>query len=81
VGQRPRPRPEHLPAKLLKIRYKLGMSQDTLAKALAVKVTSHRISEYETGAKEPNLLVLLRYARLAKVSVDVLIDDEAELNF
>lgn len=37
------------------------------------------ISQYELGTREPSLLVLLAYARLAKVSVDVLIDDELDL--
>jgi hypothetical protein len=33
------------------------------------------ISAYELGKREPTLLDLLKYARLAKVSVEVLIDD------
>ena len=37
------------------------------------------ISEYETGKREPPLLVLLKYARLAGVSTDVLIDDKTPL--
>jgi hypothetical protein len=42
-------------------------------------VTYHRVSEYESGRRDPNLMVLLRYARLANVSVESLIDDELEL--
>jgi hypothetical protein len=37
------------------------------------------ISLYEAGRREPPLPVLLRYARLAGVYVDVLIDDELGL--
>jgi hypothetical protein len=37
------------------------------------------ISQYETGKREPPLLVLLRYARLAGTSTDVLIDDRLDL--
>jgi transcriptional regulator with XRE-family HTH domain len=37
------------------------------------------ISEYERGKREPPLLVLLKYARLVKVSTDVLIDDKLDL--
>jgi transcriptional regulator with XRE-family HTH domain len=37
------------------------------------------ISEFERGLREPSLLALLEYARLAGVSTDVLIDDEIEL--
>jgi hypothetical protein len=41
-----------------------------------------RFREYlagESGVREPPLLVLLSYARVAGVYVDVLIDDELEL--
>jgi transcriptional regulator with XRE-family HTH domain len=36
------------------------------------------VSAYELGKREPNLIDLLNYARLAKVSVEGLIDDELE---
>jgi transcriptional regulator with XRE-family HTH domain len=38
-----------------------------------------RISDYELGKNEPPLSVILAYARLAKVSTDVLIDDRLTL--
>jgi transcriptional regulator with XRE-family HTH domain len=38
-----------------------------------------QISEFETGKREPSLIVLLRYARLAGVCVDTLIDDDLGL--
>jgi hypothetical protein len=34
---------------------------------------------FELGEREPSLIVLLRYARAAGVSTDVLIDDELDL--
>jgi hypothetical protein len=34
---------------------------------------------FETNKREPTLNVLLKYARLSGVSVDVLIDDELDL--
>jgi len=37
------------------------------------------ISAYERGLREPDLLVLLRYAKVARVSTDVLIDDTRNL--
>jgi len=37
------------------------------------------ISAYELGNREPSLLVLLNYARVAGVYVDVLVDDELDL--
>jgi hypothetical protein len=33
------------------------------------------VSRFERGEREPNLFVIFAYARLAKVSTDVLIDD------
>ncbi len=42
-------------------------------------IAYHRISEYETGKREPPLLILLEYARAANVYVDTLIDDSVNL--
>jgi len=53
-----------------------------MIKELAVKdepLYPSGISEYERGKREPPLLVLLKYARLAGVSTDVLIDDKLKL--
>lgn len=38
-----------------------------------------RISEYESGAREPSLRILLAYGRVARVHLETLIDDEAIL--
>jgi hypothetical protein len=46
---------------------------------LDVDLTQNRISEYETGKGEPPLPVLLKYARMAGVCVERLIDDELDL--
>jgi transcriptional regulator with XRE-family HTH domain len=37
------------------------------------------ISRFETGQREPSLLVLLEYARMIGISTDVLIDDKLNL--
>jgi transcriptional regulator with XRE-family HTH domain len=81
MGQRPRQRPQHLAAKLVAIRQKLGLSQPKFVKALAVNVSYHRICEYEKGVREPNVIALLRYAKLAGISTDDLIDDDVQLKF
>ena len=80
MGHKKQGKPKHLPAKLLAIRQALGVSQSEMVKYLSFKVTSARISEYERGLREPNLLVLLRYAKSVGVSVDILIDDAVELS-
>lgn len=72
-------RPKRLAQKLVQLRTALGLSQNELIRELEVDLTQNRISEYETGRGEPPLPVLLRYARLAGVCVEVLIDDELDL--
>ncbi|HJT65753.1 MAG TPA: helix-turn-helix transcriptional regulator [Pyrinomonadaceae bacterium] len=78
MARKPRPKPKHLAAKLLALRRRLGVTQVEMAKLLEVPAYC-RLSEYESGRREPNLLVLLKYARLARVTVECLIDDELEL--
>ena len=79
MGKPPREKPKRLARKLLAIRERLGASQTEMAKLLKLKKTYTVISSYERGTGEPNLIILLRYARLARVSTDVLIDDKLEL--
>jgi hypothetical protein len=54
-----------------------------MARALSLKVpfniTSARISEYEHGTREPNMLTLLAYARLAGVPLEQIVDDNTPL--
>lgn len=74
---RARPRPKHLPAKLRAIRetYKLTVSQT----AQLVGVTAARIYEYETGQREPNLLILLAYSQMACVHLELIVNDRVNL--
>jgi transcriptional regulator with XRE-family HTH domain len=61
----------------------LDLTQPEMIKKLAIKSEAlypASISEYERGKREPPLLVLLRYARIAGVSTDVLIDDKLNLS-
>jgi transcriptional regulator with XRE-family HTH domain len=76
-----RPRPKHLAKKLLQIRLSLGMSQGELVKQLGVQdlIDHTTISKYELDKNEPPLAILLAYARLARIPVEQLIDDELEL--
>jgi transcriptional regulator with XRE-family HTH domain len=75
-----RPRPTRLAQKLLSIRQHLRLSQSKMAILLNLDMY-HRVSEYERGRREPTLIVLLRYARAANVSVEAMIDDEMDLPF
>jgi len=80
MGKKARQRPERLGEKLRAIRDALGLSQTGMVTRLEVEgVAPSQISEYETGKREPSLIMLLQYARLANVSLDVLVDDESDL--
>ena len=74
-----RRQPKRLAGKLLAIRNSLGLSQTEMAARLDLKVAYTAISAYERGTREPDLITLLGYARLARVTVDVLINDKATL--
>jgi transcriptional regulator with XRE-family HTH domain len=76
-----RPKPARLAEKLLAIRNALGLSQPEMQSRLGVgdAITYHRISEYETGKREPHLKILLHYARLAGIHMEDIVDDELDL--
>lgn len=76
-----RQRAERLAEKLLQVRLALGVSQPEMLKRLGVDdlIVYNRISDYERGAREPPLPILLRYAHLAGVNTEALIDDALEL--
>ncbi len=77
----PRPKPKRLAEKLRAIREGLGLSQTQMLKRLEHEKTMHygRISEYEGGKREPTLMTLLQYARVAGVHMEDLVDDELDL--
>jgi transcriptional regulator with XRE-family HTH domain len=81
VGVRARQRPERLAEKLLQVRVALGLSQSELLRRLELEdsISYKKISDYERGEREPSLIILLRYARAANVSTDILIDDALDL--
>ena len=77
MGHR-RQRPEQLPLKLKTIRCRLlGLTQGELAQRF--HSSASQISDYETGRREPNLLMLLQYGRAAEVAIETLIDDQMDL--
>jgi|SRR6266496_1557836 len=81
MGRALRRRPVHLAEKLRTIRVSLGLSQNGIIARLGLtdEIYQDYISAYERGIREPPLPVLLKYARLAGVCVDVMIDDDLKL--
>lgn len=79
MGRSRRNKPLQLSQKLLAIRKRLRMSQTEMARALELKVHYSAVSNYELGTREPDLLIVLRYARLAGVAMETLVDDSLNL--
>jgi transcriptional regulator with XRE-family HTH domain len=81
MGRASREKPKRLASKLAQIRAALNLSQDGLIRRMGLehRLMREDISKYERGVREPSLLTLLMYARIAGVSTDILIDDELDL--
>ena len=81
MGRATREKPLRLAEKLLQIRHAQGLSQSEMMQRLGMGNSSYRhyISAFENGSREPSLPMLLRYAQVANVWVDYLIDDALNL--
>lgn len=82
MGRKRRAQPKRLAHKLREIRKRLDLSQQELADRFShVPAPPYPglISRYEQGKAEPSLIVLLEYARLAGVAMEVLVDDKQDL--
>lgn len=80
MAKRPK-RPKRLGKKLLQIREAMALSQSEMLKRLGFEdlIAYTRISDYELDKRVPPLHVLLEYARIARVHLEDLVDDEQEL--
>jgi transcriptional regulator with XRE-family HTH domain len=81
MGRRARHKPEHLAEKLRRIREAFGLSQNEMIRRMGAEelMAQNTISEFELGKREPPLSVLLKYAEVAGVCLDVLANDELDL--
>jgi transcriptional regulator with XRE-family HTH domain len=80
MGRVRRNKPRNLAKKLHKIRVDLlGLSQSEMARALGLEVHYAAVSNYELGTREPDLMVVLKYARLTGIPMEVLVDDNLNL--
>lgn len=84
MGRASRPKPVFLAKKLKIIRNRLGFSQTEMLINLGYSSDKKEfrsiISAYELGKREPTLIDLLNYSKLANVSVESLIDDEKTIS-
>lgn len=81
MGHKARRKPSRLAEKLIRIRTELGLSQNGIIRELGAtdELRQSHISGFELGAREPSLIVLLQYARLAGVTMEALVDDNLDL--
>lgn len=77
-----RPAPKRLGEKLLRIRTALGLSQTGIVARLDYEdspLYPAQISNFEQGKREPPIQLLLAYARLANIPLEILADDKLDL--
>ena len=82
MGRSNRKKPARLGAKLSAIRAALGLTQEQMIERLNCPdspLYPASISQYEQSKREPPLLVLLAYARVAGVAMEMLVDDDLDL--
>ena len=77
----PRRRQKNLGRKLRQIRERLELSQTQMLFRLGLEDSMHygRISQYENDEREPTLMTLLAYARVAAVHLEDIVDDDLDL--
>ena len=73
--------PSRLGEKFMQIRAALNLTQQGMLERLDLpaEITQSNISAYERGTKEPPLLVIMKYAEVANVWIDVLVNDSLDL--
>ncbi len=84
MGRGKRTQPKKLKEKLTAIRLQTDATQQKMVVLLKSRVSgefldSGYISQFENGKREPSLLVLLQYARIARIPMEVLVDDDLDL--
>lgn len=81
MGRTSREKPARLAEKLVQIRQTLGLSQDEIIRLMGLteRLSRDDVSKYERGVREPSLPVLLKFAQVTGICLDVLVNDELNL--
>jgi transcriptional regulator with XRE-family HTH domain len=82
MGTSRRPRPARLAAKIREIRTKLGLTQAEMFERLGdtgTRLYVGHIDDYEKDRRVPTLQVVLAYARVARIPMELIVDDELNL--
>lgn len=80
-ASRKRYMPARLGEKFFQIRAALNLTQESMLERLQLlpEITQSNISAYERGTKEPPIFVIIKYAEVANVWIDVLVKDSLDL--
>jgi len=82
MGRANRIRPKRLGEKLEFIRTSLNLTREQIIERLDYTESNlypQNIWGFEKSEREPNLLILLAYSRLAQIHLEVLVDDALDL--
>lgn len=84
MGEKPRLKPARLAEKLKDIRLRIddGLTQAEMIRRLGfteAELPQDRISKFERGTMEPNLIVLLAYSEAANCYLEALVRDDRDL--
>jgi len=84
MGRVIRPQPKEPVPKLVAIRSNFGWTMNEMAANLrgaAAEETIHSgyIADYECGRREPSLFALLAYSKVARISLNAIVDDQGSL--
>jgi transcriptional regulator with XRE-family HTH domain len=81
MGKTPRRKQRRLARKLREIRRMLKLSQSEIVERMGLQGELPRgsVSNFEKSRRVPSLFVLLRYARLAGLCLEIIVDDELDL--
>ena len=82
MGRGKQEQPRRLAEKLRQIRRSFEMTQEDMARKLEsqnLKVYRGYVGLYEIGERIPSVLIIMAYARIAGVTMEILCDDKLEL--
>ena len=73
--------PARLGEKFLQIRTAFNLTQQSMLERLGLppEFSQSNISAYERGTKEPPIFVIMKYAEIANIWIDVLVRDSLDL--
>ena len=81
MGKASRQKPARLGEKLLQMRETLGLSQNEMIRYVGLDsvVSRNNLSIYESGRREPSVIIIMKFARAVGIPRELLVDDELDL--